>query len=241
MKRNYFLSIGTIITIVLLIGCNTPRTRVESLKDPSYNGKKFKRILVIGAFEKIDKMKTFETAFVRKCKRQDIFALSNYKTLPPLRDYSDSEKIEVYKKHNFEGYIIISPKGVNTVTYQLPTYTSSTTKIKSGKLLTETETVGGEQSQIIISADYQCELFDFNTGHIIWKCDATTNVKNAKDWTDVASNLSFNVLKKLGEDDLIDFKPFSFNKERLPGETNIEYNKRLDKIKEAEEKLEETE
>jgi hypothetical protein len=154
-KKLFFAMFG--LSIIILIG-GCVQTKVTSLKDPTYNGKTFSRILVVADFENNESIIAFETAMVRELEKKGITAFANHKVLPNIRTYTDEERKEIYDKYNYECIIIIVPKGYNTATVNMPTWSStySSKRIKqrnNGDQTTGSSTTttfkGGERPQVM--------------------------------------------------------------------------------------------
>jgi hypothetical protein len=175
LNRIIFLCI-----LPLLVFGSCVSTKVFSLKDPAYEGHRFNRVLVFGDFSKIEFEKQSEDNMSDDLRSDKVFARSSYQLLPPLRHYSDSEKVAVYRKNGFDCYMIVSTTGTNTQDYHVPTYTTGNVAVTgSGNTAYgygNSESSGGYTEKETSSVDFQLELFDFANGHLICRCQAESNI-----------------------------------------------------------------
>lgn len=206
MKRVFVHSVFIGLYIFMVTSCVS--TKVTSMKDPSHNGVQFKSILVISSHSHADIMQAFEDSMVKELRESGISAVANHVVLPPLREYSDDEKRATYRKNNIDGYIIISPKGVNTATVYVPTYSKTSANVSGGKnsVTGESSTVtyqGGER-QVTTGANTQAKLFNIDNGNPVWQGDAKTNINNKfAGITDIINSFCSNIVERLQEDGMI--------------------------------------
>ncbi len=178
MKKSV-LVIAVSLPLITLMGCVS--TKVFSLKDPSYAGRGFTRVLIFGDFSKIEYQENFEDEIADDLRAQHVFARSSYQLLPPLRTYSDSEKVAIFKQNGFDCYMIVSSTGTNTQEYHVPTYTSGNVAVVANSNSAygsgNSVTTGGYSVNQVSSMDFQCELFDFSNGKLVCRAQATTDIK----------------------------------------------------------------
>jgi hypothetical protein len=173
-KMNLF---ALIFFIVFISGC--VQTNVTSLKDPTYNGRSFKRILVIGAFQNTEVLKSVELKMIDELGKIGIYGVANHLVLPPLREYTDEEKRNVFIQQNLDSYIIIAPQGFNTATVYVPTVSNTKGSANVvGNTVTgrsKTTTYEGGARQINTGFNSQAKLYDFSNGYVIWQGDVSGN------------------------------------------------------------------
>jgi hypothetical protein len=209
--KNFLLAIS-LVALSGLSGCVS--TKVFSLKDPSYAGHHFKRILIFGDFAKIEYTQAFEDQTVNYLTSDQIFARASYQLLPPLRPYSDSEKVTVYRQNGFDCYMIISPQEADTREYHVPTYTTGNVAIygnwSNAYGSGSSQTSGGYTEQQISGFNFKAELFDFATGKLVCRCEATTSPQYnnwGKTWAsmgDVESSACYNLVDEMMRNDLFE-------------------------------------
>ncbi|MFN0156968.1 MAG: hypothetical protein ACKVRP_02725 [Bacteroidota bacterium] len=167
-----------VFILFFLFGCVS--TKVASLIDPDYHNKGFKRVLVIGNFANIDVMKQFENNTVERLKQRGLYAAANYILLPPLREYSDDEKRQVFIKEQFDCYMIISGQGVNNATIYVPTISTTQASVEAQKNrisgTSASVTNEGGARNVVSSIDTQGELYDFQNGRIAWRGSANSKI-----------------------------------------------------------------
>jgi hypothetical protein len=203
--------LGIVLTSILALSACVS-TKVFSLKDPSYAGHRFRRVLVFGDFAKIEYKQAFEDQTVDDLISDHIAARASYQLLPPLRPYTDSEKVAVYRQNGFDCYIIISPQEADTREYHVPTYTTGNVAVYGNNSSAygsgSSETTGGYTEQQISGYNFKVELFDFATGKLVCRCEATTSLQyNAygKTWAsmgNVESSACSNLVDELMKNDL---------------------------------------
>ncbi len=197
----------TILVILMFCLSSCTSTYVTSMKDPQYEGKTFQRVLVIAAFKKIDALKGFENSIVKELKKQGVFAVSNHTLMPPLREFTNDEKIEIYKKYDLDSYLIISPDGIDYETIYVPTVSSSkTTPISTGNVtsyLNKTVTQEGGAREIATTFNSIVKFYDISNGNAFWQGDISTNIKLTAYMEDVARSLVPKVINKLIIDNCI--------------------------------------
>jgi hypothetical protein len=196
--------------LLMLSSCVS--TKVFSLKDPSFTGRHFQRVLIFGDFSKIEYQRAFEDQTANDLLSYHISARSSYQLLPPLRVYSDSEKVAIYKQNGFDCYIIISPQEADTRVYHIPTYTTGNVAVYGNGSNAygsgSSETTGGYTEKQISGYNFKLELFDFATGRLVCRCEATTSLQyNAygRTWAtmgNVENSACSNLVDELRRNDL---------------------------------------
>jgi hypothetical protein len=171
------VALGVVLTSILTLSACVS-TKVFSLKDPTYYNRHFRHVLVVGNFAKIEYQQDAEDCIVRELRESwGVMADASYQILPPLRVYSDSEKIAIFQAHGFDCYAIISGKGEGITEVHVPSYTTSSAAVTAnGNSATgygSSTTSGGYTNNVLSSADFDLSLFDFENGHKV--CYAQSN------------------------------------------------------------------
>ena len=209
--KNASLRIRFTLSLLLLLSlASCVSTRVSSLKDPTYAGHRFGRILVFGDFSKISAQKEFEDAIVSDLKDKGVYAMQSYQLLPPLRTYTDSERVSIFHQNQFDSYVIVSLTGTNTRDYHVPTYTTGSVAVSGNGSNAygsgSSETTGGYDVQQVSSYDLKAELFDFNGGKLVCRCEATTKLTaGGQTWAtegNIVSSASSNLVDEMAKNDL---------------------------------------
>ena len=161
---------------VTLAGCVS--TKVSSLKDPTYYGHHFRHVLVFGNFGKIEYQQKAEWYIVSELRKSRILADPSYLVLPPLRSYSDSEKVAIFRAHDFDCYVIIEKTGSSVWEVHVPTYTTATATASAyGNTASgygQSTTTGGYTQNTLSGMDFDLSLFDFINGHKVCYAQATS-------------------------------------------------------------------
>jgi hypothetical protein len=104
--------------------------------------------------------------------------------LPPLRRYSDSEKVAIFQAHGYDCYAIIEKTGSSVWEVHVPTYTRATVNATAyGNTATgygESTTTGGYTQSTVSGLDFDLSLFDFNNGHKIFYAQASSSSSSNK-------------------------------------------------------------
>lgn len=205
MKRKHIVKCLYLIIILTFVSC-TP-TNIVSLKDPTCEGKNFKRILVKAAYDKAVDIKNIELELATEFYDVGIVAYANHRLLPPLREYSDEERIAIYKKYNIDGFLVVYDQGYDTRKVHIPSY--STTKSNSKAVpqgsseTSETITSGGYSEDIISEKNTRIKLYDLENGHAIWRGDAVTSLNEESNYESYLRSLCEAIVEKLAQDGLI--------------------------------------
>jgi len=183
------------------------QTKVISLKDPSYNNRTFKRILVIADFQKIEDMKNLETELVYELTSKGTFAVENHRLLPPIREYSDEERSSMLKKYNFDSYLLINPQGVQTTTVYVPDVEKHkvTTTKDSNSVSRETTRTHIQGGEMVVPTQFntQIKFVDMMNGNVVWQSDTETNMNKDSRMSSIIVSISRNVANQLQEDGVI--------------------------------------
>ncbi|MDP4218851.1 MAG: hypothetical protein Q8896_00280 [Bacteroidota bacterium] len=175
MKHRFIVCL--IIFIFASTGCVS--TKVSSLKDPTYYGHHLNHILVFGNFQKIEYQQKAEWAVVNELRHSGILADPSYQVLPPLRQYTDSEKVSIFRAHHFDCYAIIEGAGSQVWEVHVPTYTSASANAtvygNSANAYGSSTTTGGYTTNTLSGLNLDISLFDFNNGHKIFYAQAESS------------------------------------------------------------------
>lgn len=186
-----------------LAGCVS--TKITSMVDPMYDGTKFGTILVMSLHENSGLASRFESEMVEQLDDIGVKAFRNREVLPPLRTYTDEEKLAQYKKYGIDAVLIIAPQGANTSTVTVPTYSQSRAAYGGRSAVAETITVGGDKREVVNDVSTQARLINIANGSAVWQGDATTDILNKyANIGSIVSSFCSNVAKKLSEYNLVE-------------------------------------
>lgn len=205
--KNLFIKLIYFCIAILFLGTGCIPTNVISLKDPSYNNRTFKRILVIANFQKIEDMKEIEKQLAYELNWKGIFAVENYRLLPPIREYTNEEKNNIYNKYNFDSYILISPQGIQTTTVYVPDVEKKNYKVTkdSNSVRRETTKTIYQGGEFVIPTQYntQIKFVDMTNGNVVWQSDTETKINKGTRISEISSSIGRNVTIQLQADGVI--------------------------------------
>jgi hypothetical protein len=208
-----------LVLVITLSSCVS--TKVSSLKDPDYRNKRFSRVLVIGNFDKIEMTKKMESELVSDLGERGIYAVANSDLLPPLREYTDDEKRNVFISEKLDCYLVLSQAGVNNVIFHVPSTMRTTASVDQSHIgkhktidarATATST-SGYSTEVVESIDFKGDLFDITNGKLAWTCEANAALNRTSDGTsyagtdDIVSSVSSNIVDELDRSLILTMKP----------------------------------
>ncbi len=211
MNNNHKLIVILFCIVLLISGCAvTVPTYISTMSDPTFQGRTFKRILVIANFENTEVLKGFEIALVNKLMEKGIYAVANHKVLPPIRDYTDEEKINVFKQHNLDSYIFIAPESLDMATINIPTVSetkgSATAIGNTAYGRSKTKTYEGGNTEIATAFNSHIKLYDLTNGNAVWQGDAVTKLNIYAGVYNIINSIAPKVVEKLEQDGIIIIK-----------------------------------
>src|ERR1700733_9418713 len=112
MKKIFFCL--TVLYIASISGC--VHSRITSFKDPNYSGPKFSKILVFANYASMETRVKFEHIFAVELVERGVWSDGAYVYLPPFRDYTDSEIVDMSNKNGIDAWLIITPGSSSYVT-----------------------------------------------------------------------------------------------------------------------------
>jgi len=180
--KEYTLGVIRISIMCIISVCfvNCVSSKIVSFRDPTVDVS-FGRILVIANYDNFEAVQKIETLMVKEFKNRGVYAIANSSLLPPIRQYSNEEKLNVLIKEELDGYIIISPSGVNNATIYVPTIskTDAKAKVYDNRVYgsSQTQTYEGGARNVVSSIDTKAELYDLDNGQIVWKGETNTSIK----------------------------------------------------------------
>jgi hypothetical protein len=182
MKHIFLLA-----AVVVIAGCGSATTVVHSLKDPAYLNKPFHKVLVIAPLNSIEGEECFENSMVKYLNDHGIEAACSYQIFPPLRTYTDSEKVMTYKMEGFDCYLEVSIKGSKNAKLHVPSYTSGSVNVDATQNgvfgYGWSSTSGGYTSTVTSSLNMTYDLHDFQNGQTVCRCEAIADLLYSNGWS----------------------------------------------------------
>jgi hypothetical protein len=145
---------------------------ITSFKDPAYAGAEFKRIAIIADLSDLEWRKRLESRMTESFKEWGIMAVESNMLIPPTRQWSPEERLNVLAKNGVDGYLSVTVDTTDvTETYIPATYTTTTTREKPDKGKSEETAVTKQQGGYTVtkaSTRYRLTLVDRATGRTAW-------------------------------------------------------------------------
>ncbi len=204
-SMKYFLN----LLFLLILGCAS--TRMTSFKDPDYQNKEFKRILVVANTNDLEVRQKLESKMVEEFSKVGVHSLESYKLFPPTRELTNVEKVDLLLKNNIDSFISISvgESGANEVF--IP-QTSKTTKTEGDVNVygntahykeKATTTYQGGYTVHKPWAEFETKLYDVSNGRVAWIASSFTGGNAYANRNTVINSYCGKTVEKLVEDKLI--------------------------------------
>jgi len=208
MKKRFFVVILLMLIAVYLMGCAS--TKISTVRNPESYNTKFENILVIVPFTDIGLRRQTEEIFVSKFNSSDMKALSSLELMPPIKDYSDQELMNILDKNKVDGILTVALKDYWTSESYVPksSSTQGSANLYGNSLYyrSYTQQYGGYYvSKPNVS--FETRLFDRRSGEVAWLVSSTTSGNAFADYGNLASSLAKKVVSELKKEDMLVFSP----------------------------------
>ena len=208
MKKRFFVVILLILIAVYLMGCAS--TEISTVRNPESYNTKFENILVVVPFTDIGLRRQTEGIFVSKFNSSDMKALSSLELMPPIKDYSDQELMNILDKNKVDGILTVALKDYWTSESYVPksSSTQGSANLYGNSLYyrSYTQQYGGYYvSKPNVS--FETRLFDRRSGEVAWLVSSTTSGNAFADYGNLASSLAKKVVSELKKEDMLVFSP----------------------------------
>jgi len=176
MKKRFFVVILLMLIAVYLMGCAS--TEISTVRNPESYNTKFENILVVVPFTDIGLRRQTEGIFVSKFNSSDMKALSSLELMPPVKDYSDQELMNILDKNKVDGILTVALKDYWTSESYVPksSSTQGSANLYGNSLYyrSYTQQYGGYYvSKPNVS--FETRLFDRRSGEVAWLVSSTTS------------------------------------------------------------------
>jgi hypothetical protein len=206
MKKSWVLRNLAVVLMLAVWGCAT--TNIESVKDPSANGKVYRNFLIAGNFNDLGQRKTAEIAFASAFSDQGIQAVPSFNVLLPTRTYSQEEASKILKEQGFDALLTVTL----TQEYADQTYvpgsssTDCTTDKKTGKVHCSTQNT---PPRVINEPRIKCDLnlTDVATDKNAWVANTLTSGGEGTGFNTMMSSMAKEALAKLSKEGLVVLAP----------------------------------
>lgn len=99
---------------------------MTSVRDPSFQGKTFQRIVVVAPFTDLEKRASAENSFVAALQAQGAQAVPAMMVLPPTRDYSNEEINAALDAADVQGVLFVTLTDATVSSAYVPGSTTTT-------------------------------------------------------------------------------------------------------------------
>ena len=151
---------------ILLTGCAS--TSITSYVDPDYTLTKFNNILIVANTNRLDYRVSLEHRLANVFIENGVSAKESYLVLPPTRNFTDSQKIDIMLKNRIDCYLMVNFGESGVITTQLPVIGTNTKgEVKGNKYESTTTIIGGEVFKLPY-AEFEMKLYDIKNGNMAW-------------------------------------------------------------------------
>jgi len=205
MKKKYFLIIAFLIFAMFLVGC--AKTTLSTIRNPELFQIKFGKILIVAPFSDIGLRKQTEDAFIVKLNLSGINAISSMQRIPPVKDYSEQELLNILEQDKIDGILVAGLKDYWTSQTYVPKSSSTrgSASLYGNSLYYRSYTQ--EYGGYYISkpnVKFEIRLFDSKSGQVAWLATSLTKGNAFADYNALANSLAKKVVKILIEEDLLE-------------------------------------
>ena len=178
---------------VILSAC-TSTTLDMTWRDPTYEGRPFTKVLVVGSTDSFDNRRIFEDVLVGELKGRGVEAVASYTLIPGEDDVKRDKVVEAVKTSGADSVLATRLVGIETKTTPVPVQSPVPGDMDLYRYYSPME------PQTTIRQDYrvanlETNLFDARTGKMVWwgrsQTFPTTNIGQ------IARELGRNVIKAL--------------------------------------------
>lgn len=180
--------------LALIFSACASTTLDMTWRDPTYEGRPFTKVMVIGSTDNPDNRRIFEDIVVSELKARGVEAVASYTLIPNEADLKRDKVVEAAKASGVDSVLSTRLVGVETKTAEVPGQSPAAGDVDLYRYYSPME------PQTTIRQDYQVanlesNLFDARTGKMVWwgrsQTFPTTNIGR------VSRELGENVIKSL--------------------------------------------
>jgi len=136
-------------------------------RDPTYEGRPFTKVLVIGSTDNPDNRRIFEDIVVNELKSRGVEAVASHTLIPSEGDVKRDKVVEVVKTSGADSVLSTRLVGIETKTAEVPTQSPGAGDVDLYRYYSPME------PQTTVRQDYrvanlESNLFDARTGKMVW-------------------------------------------------------------------------
>ncbi len=184
---------------VLVAACAAP-TLDSTWRDPTYAGRPFTKVLVIGSTDSADSRRTFENIVAAELRRQGVAAVASHTLLPAGSGLTPDQIAEAVATSGADSVLATRFVGTETKTTQLPVPPPGAGGVDLYRSSSPVET------PTIVQQDYrvataESDLFDARTRKMVWW--GRIRAARATDLGRIGRDLGQNVIQALKSANLL--------------------------------------
>ena len=180
--------------LALIVSACASTTLDMTWRDPTYEGRPFVKVLVVGSTDSPDSRRIFEDILVSELKGRGVEAVASYTLIPGVGDVKRDKVVGAVKTSGADSVLSTRLVGIETKATQVPVQSPGAGDVDLYRYYSPME------PQTTIRQDYQVanlesNLFDAGTGKMVWwgrsQTFPTTNIGR------ISRELGQNVIKAL--------------------------------------------
>jgi hypothetical protein len=163
-------------------------------RDPTYEGRPFTKVLVVGSTDSSDNRRIFEDSLVSELKGRGVEAVASHTLIPGVGDVRRDKVVEAVKTSGADSVLSTRLVGIETKAAQVPVPSPGAGSMDLYRYYSpmEPQTTVRQDYQV---ANLESNLFDAGTGKMVWwgrsRTFPTTNIGQ------MSRELGQNVIKAL--------------------------------------------
>lgn len=190
------LSVG----LALIVSGCAATTLDMTWRDPTYEGRPFAKVLVVGSTDNADNRRIFEDILVGELKARGVEAVASYTLIPGEADVKRDKVVEAVKRSGTDSVLTTRLVGIETKSAQVPVQSPGPGDMDLYRYYAPMETPTTMQQHYRV-ANLESNLFDARTGKMVWwgrsQAFPTTNIGR------ISRELGRNVIRALKSDKLL--------------------------------------
>ncbi len=180
--------------LAVIVSACASTTLDMTWRDPTYEGRPFATILVVGSADSSDNRRIFEDILVSELKGRGVEAVASHTLIPGVGDVTRDKVVEAVKTSGADSVLSTRLVGIETKAAQVPVPSPGAGSMDLYRYYApmEPQTTVRQDYQV---ANLESNLFDAGTGKMVWwgrsQTFPTTNIGR------MSRELGQNVIKAL--------------------------------------------
>jgi len=163
------------VLLLLCLAC-APTTKISASKNPSYNGKVFRKLLIEGGGSNIQQNIQLEWTFRSLFDEVRIPVANASQLFPPTANDSPVDRAKMMHNAGIDGVLLVDLKNFRKDTiYHPPTSTEQTVHRRKNGTTYVTTTSSGDYTEHVEVQDHGLTLLDAQTQQPVWVGNASTS------------------------------------------------------------------